>query len=181
MGALVSLATSAFFRSSSISSPSPSLCWTGFAAAFPQSGRRGDGRFVVDGGWPAQAFSCPSFLEFLRAGRLAYGGKAGSTSCTDRGVPPADDPSSTPRSCRLGQVTNAATPTGLSSLSVCAGDSAAALLLFVLNDGEVMDGGGNAADEAPRDVCVLSFFLGVFPVKEGQLDCLCMYPGFVEY
>jgi hypothetical protein len=95
-------------------------------------------------------------------------------------VPPADAPSSTPRSCRLWRVANAATSTGLSSQSACAGESAASLLLLVLSnrccDGEVKDGGGNGDAEAPRDVCVFSFFLGVFSVKGGQLDCLWMYP-----
>jgi hypothetical protein len=59
------------------------------------------------------------------------------------------------------------------------------LLLFVLRNrcysGEVKDGGRNGRDEAPRDVCVFSFFLGVFPVKEGQMDYLWMYPELVEY
>jgi hypothetical protein len=47
--------------------------------------------------------------------------------------------------------------------------------------GEVKVSSGNGEAEAPRDVCVISFFLGVFSVKGGQLDCLWMYPDFVEY
>jgi hypothetical protein len=74
-------------------------------------------------------------------------------------------------------VANAANPTGFSSLKACVSDSAAPLFLF----GKVKVSSGNGEAEAPRDVCVISFFLGVFSVKGGQLDCLWMYPDFVEY
>ena len=48
-----------------------------------------------------------------RAPMLAFAGQYGSTSCSGRGVPPADAPSSTPRSRRVRRAAHAATSTGL--------------------------------------------------------------------
>jgi hypothetical protein len=121
---------------------------------------------------------------FLRAAGLAFAGDSGSTSCSSRGVSPADAVSSTPRSRCVQRAAHAATSTELGLLSACAGDSAASRFLFVSPlvrrrcDGEDWMRADLVVQELPGCVRVIFLFLRVFSASWGQQSRVWMFPVY---
>ena len=145
-------------------SPSNKLeCGSSFASGLLRSPRWGRRRC----GCGASAGYSPR-LDFLRAARLALHAESGSTSCSGRGVPPADEASSTPRSRRW-RATHATTSTGFGSQQACACDSAAILHLLVLLYGGATAGSRTAAEleirNSPGLHVLFSFSSGCFLQK----------------